>query len=308
MRHSFALAAALLVTPAPAAAQARAETSPGEGHAAGTDLFYSTDGDGTDVVRIGVEFDWHHEGPEEYRGIRLEKAWFDPLGQGVRSRERIYLRAADDLAGGRWKWNARIGTDGDTLLGSAAIHNESRFRQEYFVERELVETPRGLERGLYYTFAGAAIDLPADDRNVFTLLAGMQEFSGDNVRFHLRGSYVHVVKPEWGLSVQLRARYFTDTEPGEFDYYSPGWYAQLLPVVQVRRFTGGWRLLAAAGLGAQRDSENGWRRSTFGQAQAQSPIGRGWSFQAALLYSETPTTAGLSYDYFQLTFGLRRTF
>lgn len=96
----------------------------------------------------------------------------------------------------KWKWNASVGTDGDTVLGSAAIHDESRFRKEVFVERDIVETPEGVERGSYYTFAGAALDLPVDDSNVVTLVAGVQPFTGDNVRTHVRATYVHVVKPD----------------------------------------------------------------------------------------------------------------
>ncbi|HEV2866692.1 MAG TPA: hypothetical protein VGX37_09265 [Allosphingosinicella sp.] len=310
---SAPIAALLLILAAPAAAeeapaQQTAQEPAATGPALGTDLFFSTDGDHTDVLRIGADFDLRYSGPEDYLGLRLEKAWFDPLGQGVRGRERAYLRAADSFAGGAWKWSLRIGTDGHTVLGAAALHNEAALRQEYFIEREIVETPQGLERGIYYTFAGAAIDLPADERNVFTVFGGVQPFTGDNVRFHLRANFVHVVKPEWGLSAQLRTRYFANTEPGEFDYYSPRWYAQLLPVVQVRRFDRGWRYLLAAGLGVQRDSQTGWRRSSYFNAQGTSPERRGWAVQAALLYSETPTTAGLSYDYLQVTVGLRRGF
>ena len=292
-----------------AAASGRAEDVEDRGaasHAVGTDLFFSTDADDTDVIRAAIDLDWSWEGPEEYRGIRLERVWFNPLGQGWRERERIYLRAADRLGG--WKWNGRLGTDGTTLVGAAAIHNEAPHRQEYFVEREIVETPQGLARGLYSTFAGAALDVPADDRHLFTLVAGLQEYSGDNVRTHFRASYIHEARRDWGLTVQLRTRWFHNSVPREFDYYSPRWYAQLLPVAQVRRFSGGWQWLLAAGLGVQRDSATGWRRSSHVDARVTSPATRDWAFSAALLYSETPTVSGFSYDYLQLTLGVRRAF
>ena len=32
----------------------------------------------------------------------------------------------------------------------------------------------------------------------------MQDFTGDNLRLN----YIHVVKPKWGLSAQVRTRYF----------------------------------------------------------------------------------------------------
>ncbi len=275
-------------------------------HSVGTDLIFSTDAEDTIVVKSGLNLDWRFEGPEERLGIRVEKAWFKPLGQDWEGRERLYLRAADSL--GDWKWNATVGTDGDTILGSAAIHDEARFRKEFFIEREIVETPQGLSRGIYYTFAGAAIDLPADDRNIFTLVGGVQAFTGDNVGTHLRGNFVHLLNPKAGLSLQLRTRYFRNSEPREYDYYSPRWYAQAVPILQLRRFSNGWRYLVAGGVGVQRDSESKWRRSSYFNAQLTTPPKRGWAGTAGLLFSETPTVTGDSYNYLQVTVGLSRAF
>ena len=296
---AVAVAVALALLPVPATAQT---------HGVGTDLFVSSDADDTSVVRAGANLDFTADGPDKYRGIRVEKAWFNPLGQGWRGRERAYLRAADHLGG--WKYKATVGTDGDTVLGAASIHDDKPFRKELFVEREILETPLGLKRGIYYTFAGAALDLPVNERNLFTAMGGVQGFTGHNVRTHLRASYIHVLKPEWGLSAQLRTRWLRNSDPHEYDYYSPRWYAQLLPVLQVRRTSAsGWRTLVAGGLGVQRDSGSGWRRSSFFNAQATTPaVADGWAGTAALLFSETPTTAGQSYRYMQLTAGLTRAF
>ena len=301
-----AIAAALL--PAAAIAQDMSDAEAGAGHAAGTDFFYQADADDTEVLRAGVNLDAIYRGPAEYRGIRLEKAWFNPLGQGWRGRQRAYLRAADRA--GDWNWQASVGTDGDTVLGSANVHDNSRFRKEFFLEREILETPQGLSRGVYYTFGGAAIDLPLDDRTQFTLVGGVQEFTGENVRIHARANFIHVVKPELGLSVQLRTRWFRNSHPREADYYSPRWYAQVLPVLQMRRTTDeGWRFLLAGGLGVQRDSASGWRRASYAQAQATSPqVAPGWSLTGSALFTETPTTSGQSYRYFQLSAGVTRAF
>ena len=219
--------------------------------------------------------------------------------------KRIYLRAASTL-GKHWKWNATVGTDGHSVLGSATLHDEAAFRKEVFLEREIVETPQGLTRRIYYTFGGAAIDLPADENNVLTLVAGLQDFTGDNVRTHFRATAVHVFNRDKGLSIQLRTRYFHNSEPREYDYYSPRWYASAIPVLQMRRFVGGWRTLVAGGIGVQRDAGSKWKRSSYFNAQLTSPPKRGWSGNAAVLFSETPTVAGDNYNYFQFTFGLMR--
>jgi hypothetical protein len=300
VKRAAAMLLAAGASPCAAAAQAPA-------HAIASDLFVSTDADHTDVVKAGLNLDWRDGGPEEYLGVRLEKALFKPVGTRWQSRTRAYLRAADSA--GQWKWNLTAGSDGRTVLGAADIHDESAFRKEFFVEREVVETRTGLKRGIYYTFGGAAIDLPLNDRNVLTLVGGAQQFTGDNLRTHVRATYVHVLSPEQGLSIQLRTRYFHDSVPHEFDYYSPRWYVQAVPVLQLRRFTdSGWRYVVAGGVGAQRDSSTNWRRSSYFNAQVSSPPKAGWSGTAALLFSETPTTAGHSYDYVQMTVGLAHRF
>jgi len=282
----------------PGSAQSRPADPPAPG-AATLDTFASSDADHTKVVRTGLDLDWAHAAEDSYQGIRLERAWFAPLGQATTAFDRIYGRYADK--DDRLAWSAQIGTDGHTVLGSLNLADTSRYRKELFVERDIVETPRGVGQGIYYTFGGVALDVPLSDRDTATAVLGAQAFTGKNVRLHLRGNYVHVVKPDWGLSVQLRTRYFHSTVPGEFDYFSPRWYAEVLPVIQVRRFSGGWRYLVAAGYGAQGYSGSGWRSSRYLNGQVSSPVTRRVQFKASVVYSNTPIGSGYAYDYLQGT-------
>lgn len=294
---------ALLVLAPPARAQDAGDTT---NHAIGTDLLYSIDADKTDVVRLGVNADWHHKSAQDYQGFRLERIAYRPSGQSRTVDHRLYFRMANSLGG--WKYNAALGTDGDTVLGNAAIHNDAPIRQEYFIERDKVETPLGVSQGIYYTFGGAAIDLPLAEQTQLTVLGGLQEFTGSNLRTHLRANLIHVVKPAWGLSVQLRTRTFRNSEPDEYDYFSPRWYAEALPVLQLRRFSGGWRYLAVAGLGAQRDSRSGWRQSRYLNLGVTSPVRNRWALGGDILYSSTPITNSDTYHYTRLNLSLRRAF
>lgn len=294
-----------LVAVAPAAAQDAAADA-GSKNAIGADFFASTDADKTDVYRAGLNLDIRYRDQRDYLGVRVEKAWYRPLGLASIGKERVFLRYADSSE--KWGWNAQVGTDSDTIIGSATIHDNARFRKEFFVERDIIETPRGVSEGIYYTFVGAALDLPVDERNSFTVVAGAQEFTGKNVRLHARANYVHMLKSEWGLSAQLRTRYFHSTEPREYDYYSPRWYAQALPILQLRRFDGGWRYMIAGGVGAQRDASSDWRASYYTAAEVMSPeIGRNWFLKASILYNNIPQNSG-AYDYGQGTISLTRAF
>ncbi|MBX7482643.1 hypothetical protein [Qipengyuania qiaonensis] len=306
-RHSVTLSVLIMAGGLPGSALAQdMEPTP----AIGAEVFVSTDSDDTDILRTAIDFDLRNAGEDDRIGVRVEKAWYDPSGTGTRERERIFGRYAG--TSGDWTWSILAGTDGHTIIGSASVHDNSAFRKEVFIERDVVETPRGLEEDIYSTFVGAAIDLPLDEKNVVTLLGGVQEFSGENLRLHARANYVHVVKPEWGLSLQLRGRYFRDGEPGEFDYYSPRWYAQVMPVVQLRRFVGGWELIGAGGIGVQRDAATDWRQSNFANVRFRSPDNaQNWSVFGEAIYTDTPSnngSVGSGYSYVQGRLGVMRRF
>jgi hypothetical protein len=277
--HLYGLALCALVLPQ----ATNAQTQP----AVGADIFASTDSDGTDIVRVALNFDLQNRNDEDYLGISLEEAHFHSSNGSSANRQRVFLRAADTI--GSWTLQTRAGIDGHTVIGSLSAHDNAKLRKEVFVERDIVETARGLDAGIYTSFAGVAIDVPINNDDVFTVLAGYQTFTGRNNRIHMRGNFVHSVKADWGLTAQLRGRYFHSSVPFEGGYYSPKWYTDVMPVMQVRRFVDGWKLVAAAGLGMQRDSETDWRQAGFLQVGFTSPIKAQWSVQGVFSYRNAPS-------------------
>lgn len=276
--------------------------------AGGVDAFASDDGDDTSVLRTTLTAFHDYESPNQYRGVMLERARIRPLGTSGWSENRVYYGAAD--RSGPWMWNFQVGSNGHTILGNASLVRDVARRTEYFIEREVVETPSG-EDGLYSTFVGAAVDLPFDagQRHQLTLLAGAQDFTGDNVRSHLRATYNVQLVPAWGLGAQLRARAFHSSHPAEADYYSPRWFAESIPMLRVRRFHRGWMLNAAAGVGVQRDSNSDSRAARLAEVAVESPRRPGrWYFRAAGTYSNTPVGEGVNYGYRQVTVRLIRPF
>ena len=290
------LAASLCVT-SPVCAQDMSDAKPLQ-PAAGIELWASTDSDKTSVVKLSGRALWRFDGTDTYQGVDIERAWFSPDGQRARKQTRVYA----DLAGAldqKWQWNARIGSNGDTALGSAALHARD-WSQEIFVEREIVETPRGVDEGLYYTFAGASTNLVATGKDTLSATAGIQKFTGRNDRFHLRGTFVHVIRKKLGLSVQMRVRYFYSTVPGEFDYYSPRDFIQAVPVLQLRRFDkNGWMFLVAAGYGVQKATASQWQGARLADLRVESPKS-GHRFQAfaEIQYANSSLIgAAANYDY-----------
>lgn len=310
MRQLTGLAAGLLLMSSGVAlAQnaAPADNPPAAHPAVGIDVFRSTDADNTEVVKVSIDADWRYLGPDDYLGVRLETAAFRPSGETEVNNQRLYLRYAKSTDS--WSWKGQAGSDGRTAVGGLSVHNGKRFRQEYFVERDVVDTAGGLDDGVYYTFVGGAFDLPVTDRTTLAAVVGLQAFTGDNVRTHLRATVVQVLQEDWGLSAQLRARYFRSSHPGEYDYYSPAWYTEVMPVLQVRRRHGAWRYVLAGGMGAQRTAGASWRNTRYFNAQIVGPsINPSWALTGAFTYSNTPIGSGYTYDYAQVTLGVRRIF
>lgn len=274
--HCFFLAGALLALAFPRSALAeqanssRSETS-SSAPAAGIEMFASTDSDKTDVLKILGRALWKFDGQDNFQGIDIERAWYRPQGQYTREQTRVYLEAADGLSS-NWRWRARVGTNGHTIIGSASLRS-SDWSKEFFLEREVVETPKGVDQGIYYTLGGASMDFAASENDRFNAMAGLQQFTGRNLRVHLRANYVHVTGARSGLSVQLRARYFHSTVPAEFDYYSPRDFFQIIPVVQLRRFDrSGWMYLIALGYGAQKATGSGWQGAKLADLRIESPV------------------------------------
>jgi hypothetical protein len=276
-------------------------------HAISVDFFHSGDADDNYVYQPGINLDLIYRGPEKFFGIRLEHAGYWLSGRpGAWQRWRSYLRYADK--NDQWAWNIQAGSDGRTLIGAASVHNNDPFRMEYFIDRDIVQTPMGVDRGIYYTFAGGAFDLPINARNQFVVLGGVQKFTGSNTRLHVRATYIYELMPDLGLSFQIRSRYFHDSRPHEYDYYSPGWHAEILPVLQISRYMEGWRSVVAAGLGLQRDSDSSWRQLRFVRAELTSPIIKdGWFFKGAAQYSNMPLATGI-YNYWAIFFSVGKVF
>lgn len=266
-----------------------------------TTAFVSDDADGTVVVKVSAGMLFRYRSPSSYRGVVAEAVRIRPLGGDSWDDRRIYVAFADD---GHFDVKGLVGTDGRTVVGSASAVREEGVRQEYFIERDRLETPGGVRgEGLYHTFAGAAYDIPLDGAGTrqLTLLGGVQDFTGRNLRAHLRARYIAVVAPDSGISLQLRTRAFRNTHPFEADYYSPAWFVEVMPAVQVRRFRKGWMWAAAAGWGRQKGGDE-WQQARLVEFSVASPLtAAGGRLQLNALYTNTPVGAGGSYGYRQLS-------
>ena len=264
-----------------------------------------------DLLSLG--WDAWRQDRERWAGVEVQDARFTGDGWS-HDEQRVYVRAAGVVGQApagedSWRWQARIGSNGHQLLGSATFNTDGPRRREIFIERDLLETGSGLARGQVHTFAGAAIDHPLGDRLGGTALAALQDFDDGNLRSHLRGNLVYALAPGQGISLQARGRYFRNSEPHAGDYYSPDWYGEALGVVALRRVVGGHAWRAMAGVGRQRSADEDWKRARKFEVGYESPRWRRSWLRVNAGYTDTPVatstgTGSYSYRYLALESGI----
>ncbi|HET6395851.1 MAG TPA: hypothetical protein VFF91_03310 [Pseudoxanthomonas sp.] len=295
-RAAWAILALALLPAAAGAAEAYRALRP--------EAMLSSDADGNQAYRYSLGWDAWRRDREHWAGVEVQHARYSGAGWS-HEEQRVYARAAGTLGEGEpdddtWRWQARAGSNGHTALGGATLHTEGPRRRELFFERDLLETESGVARRQMYNYLGAAVDHPFGERLGGTVLAGLQTFGDGNRRSHLRGNLAYALVPERGLGLQLRTRYYRNSEPYAGGYYSPPWYGEALGVLALRRVVGGHAWRAAAGIGRQRSAEEGWKRARLLELGYESPRWRRSWLRVAGGYTDTPvaTSAGSgSYSY-----------
>jgi hypothetical protein len=267
------------------------------------DAWFSSDAEGNETRKVGLGWDWQRTDLEHWVGLKVEHARFSGDGWSE-NEQRVYLRAAGGPE--QWRWQAAVGSNGHDLIGNASWFTTDDFRKELFIEREVLETEEGVRRNLVQTYAGAAIDIPFNDRWSATVLGGLQDFgSGDNLRTHARVNLSFLAFPEQGVSVQLRNRYYRNSDPFEGSYYSPDWYRESLGVLAWRRHINGYHLRAAAGWGRQKSAGDDSKRARMIEVWMETPRWKRSWLRAYAGYTDTPvlTNTGrgsYAYRYFNI--------
>ena len=263
--------------------------------------FQSSDAAGFESSKQLVALDLHYRDPEHYLGIAAQRAHYAGSGFDA-GYNRLYIDYADSHDNGdgtSWKWNALLGGDDRTWLGSVEIFRERTdgSRDDLFLERDVVKTREGTLRGIYYTLLGVAEDFTLAPRWSATAVVAVQDFSGDNTRAIFKGRLVYLLSEDWGLSAQLRTRWFGDSHPYEYDYFSPRWYAEWIPTLQLRRFYDGYQFRLALGFGRQRASDRNWQATKLAEIGWTSPKRGAWYAKIDAGYTNTPVNTGYAYAY-----------
>lgn len=225
--------------------------------AGGAGYWQSTDSEGFGSRRLSVEALTDYEHLDRRTGIRYIDHQFSQNEWQRRGQQLRWVARRTDrkTADG---WNAELGwlqqsthqlltVDSNyrhTFTGGAAL--------EVFANRDVVETRSALTQGLYFNFAGGALDVPVNPHLTLVGLAGYQLFSDDNQRRHVRGRVIWQPSLDLGLTLQLRHRWFDNSrlDVGRA-YFNPQQYQEQMLALGWRQRTGDWRHALTAGIGSQ---------------------------------------------------------
>jgi len=270
--------------------------------AAGAQVIASTDSSTTDVLRIRYQSMLRYVHPWEYLGVTFEGAWITPFGGETDFSRRVYIEVADNL--GEWDFDARIGTDGSTVVGAASIHNHD-WSKRFFFDRDIVETFDGVDLGIYATLIGAEFRTYLDSKNTLNYGFGLTEYVGKNMTFYVESGFTHQFDRKLGLNAQLQMRYEHSTFPDEFDYYAPENRVEIMPILALTRYSSNWSYNIEGGYGVQRATETDWQDLRYAQFWFQSPdIDSGIKVEGSITYSNTSLQAGPNFDYVGGNLGL----
>lgn len=90
------------------------------------------------------------------------------------------------------------------------------------VERDFVNSMRGIQQGLSYTSLALVADHAFTDRFNVGVSAGAAAFSNDNDRPILRTRWNYSLDERYGLNAYLKTRNYRNSNPYRPEYFSPG--------------------------------------------------------------------------------------
>lgn len=89
------------------------------------------------------------------------------------------------------------------------------------LERDAVDSQRGLQQGLSYTAMALVADHAFTDRLGVGLSGGVTAFSNDNQRLQLRTRWSYALDERYGLNAFLKTRSYRNSNPYRPEYFSP---------------------------------------------------------------------------------------
>lgn len=207
-----------------------------------------------DIWRIGTML--HYESRHEYMAVGVSRddfrqgQWSATVDSLVMAGRRTDRRTAEGVTGrlalttntrkpewhGEGVWNIRFGErTGMELIGS----------------RDAVETKAALQQGILSNFVALSLDHALSERLTAIAMPTYQHYSDGNVQRGWRGWLIYSLLPDYGVSVEIKARAYDSSGDSQGRYFNPDHYQRQEAGLRFRHAVGDWRILASAGAGRE---------------------------------------------------------
>lgn len=270
---------------------------------AGAAFFLSTDNEDFSTRRVAAEYLPKFRHGDSLTGVRYTNHYFDQNGWSRHGHQLSVLhRNVDPATATGWQIDAGVHQQGGhgllTLDGAWRKQVAERTGLELFINRDWVETENALDRGIHFTFVGAALDQGFGQHVTLAGVVGRQEFSDDNYRNH--GRVRLIVQPNLDLGLTLQARYRiyrSDREDVDGAYFNPDKYQEGMLAVGWRQRVQGWTGSVLGGVGQQEVADDPNMSTHLLEVALQSPATSDYSFRLRAGLNRSAAFQGPNYHY-----------
>jgi hypothetical protein len=269
----------------------------------GTEFFLTNDSDHFQSRRVSVEFFPAFENADRFLGFRLSDYQYRQDDWRRAGQKISFLaRSIESRTGDGGALEAGVFQQGGhsllTLDGSYRFSPTKITAVEFLVTRDWVETPKSLDRGIDFSFVGAAVDQGLGDHLTLVGLLAQQYFSDGNRRDHGRLRLIYQPSLDLGLTLQARFRmYRSSHEDVDRAYFNPKNYSESMLAVAWRYRFQGWTAAVTAGLGNEKINHDLSQPTKLLDLSLQSPAKGSQVFRFNAGYSRSTTFSGPSYQY-----------
>lgn len=272
-------------------------------NAAGADGFSSTDSEGFNTKRIAMEYFPHYRNADSYSGVRYTKHFYKQ-NNWSRNGQQLTLahRNIDHATANGWSLNAGLfHQDRHKLLTLDGSYRNALATQtgvELMVTREAIETAAALDKGVYSTLAGIALDQGVGAHITLVGLAARQDFSDGNARNHGRLKFIYQPDLDSGLTLQARYRHYNSTSSNVGGaYFNPERYNETMLAVGWRKRIEGWNFSLTSGVGEQKVAADPYSTTYLVEVGLQSPPGYPYSIRIRAAVNQSAAFLGPNYRY-----------
>ena len=266
-------------------------------------VYKASFGDDLHIDKYKTSYYAQYQNLDNYSGLEYTQhhyRWGDWTGAGE---QYTYVSKRHDSEG--TMRNLSIGhndLNNSNVIWTADFGYAKKVAQQTSLEvsfnRDRVEVQQSLVMNVLANQYSASIEQALTQIARLQLSYGETRYTDGNHRPTIKVKAAYDVLPEQGVGLQLRSRYFRDTDTTvNSGYFNPYRFVENLVAMEVNRKVAGWSLIADVGYGRQAGGDDPKTLAKAFEFSATTPIARGIYFRAKAGYFRSLGYSGSDFIY-----------